>query len=559
MQINSEIQKNGNLEPTQQPLAGDSSIASVDKERIISTWYLYTDDSYYKHIVDRKEFYTKLCDILLTRFVQETGKSEAEVASDLTFDEYKWYDLSLLYDSPIPTFAEWSESIQQKERKQRQRQLNIPAYVEKLKSMGVDLEVAQRAVESYAAYNNDPDPDMATMQKCVNKELDAIEEKQRMLERQYQVLNQQKKTEANKDYTMDITDYLVSRNLARLNIRELCDEFYSQLSETEKESYFNKPMFAFYKCMNVDDPRIEQSISKCVEKLSRSKIIYEKVTDYIHKNMPDRVSDEWAVEQLAERAADVVKVKYDNDPLLCAYDVILTEKEKDVRKINSSDIKDNDELMQEALLNFTARVKAGEPYDVAAQCAFSDDFLKKLAEDMNEDAVCVDKEKSTETILKGLGCDEKGTVLENNEKEIKKEKTLADEYKSICETLTKELNAVKEEIKETKEAKEQKEPRREYTRRDSDYTYDRDRDMDRRYPDNKQGLEYRHIGTIFMAALGILFFLMGKLGGVPTTLCWICSFISAVGFALKPGTKDKQRVMFVPMIGIAVGVFWLLL
>lgn len=322
-----------------------------------------------------------------------------------------------------------------------------------------------------------------------------------------------------KDYNDEVCDYLDSKHVSVVHPRDLADEFYNSLSTTEKEHYGGNPTYAVH--CNLDDARLQDALSRCMEKFNHSKMVDLVIDEYITKNCSEEENKQLAIDKLAQLCPELLR---SGDRRADAYQAIM--REKAVNNVVTPDA-DMAVKVKQAAAKFAAKFTAGEPIRVA-QDTCSDDVF-----------VCAGVDRD---IHKKVNSTTEEAIHEKQREDpewAKELKSQVEEYKQQIANMQREIDLQNHAINSERVHREQQNYYRD--------PYYRER--------NKPQFPMWLIGVGANLVFIVIIALIGSLTGVSTLLGMIGLLISAIGYPMLGKVDEGKRFI---IVGYGLFVIWLL-
>lgn len=358
------------------------------------------------------------------------------------------------------------------------------------------------------------------------KEVTSLDEAKHLVERHLAHLEEvaetkrrQEELAKQKDYNDEVCDYLDSKHVSVVHPRDLADEFYNSLSATEKEHYGGNPTYAVH--CNLEDTRLQDALSRCMEKFNHSKMVDMLIDDYIKENYGEEENKQLVIDKLAAICPELLR---SGDRRADAYQSIM--REKATHNVVTSD-EDMAAKVKQAAARFAARFTSGEPIRVAQDtcsddisvCAGVDREMHKKVNSTTEEAI-QEKQKEDPEWAKEL-------------------KAQVEEYKQQIAKMQRSIDLQNHAINSERVHREQQNYYRD--------PYYRER--------NKPQFPMWLIGVGANLVFIVIIALIGSLTGVPTLLGMIGLLISAIGYPMFGKVDEGKRFI---IVGYGLFVIWLL-
>lgn len=358
------------------------------------------------------------------------------------------------------------------------------------------------------------------------KEVTSLDEAKHLVERHLAHLEEvaetkrrQEELAKQKDYNAEVCDYLDSKHVSVVHPRDLADEFYNSLSATEKEHYGGNPTYAVH--CNLEDTRLQDALSRCMEKFNHSKMVDMLIDDYIKENYSEEENKQLVIDKLAAICPELLR---SGDRRADAYQSIM--REKATHNVVTPD-EDMAAKVKQAAAKFAARFTSGEPIRVAQDtcsddisvCAGVDCEMHKKVNSTTEEAI-QEKQKEDPEWAKEL-------------------KAQVEEYKQQIAKMQRSIDLQNHAINSERVHREQQNYYRD--------PYYRER--------NKPQFPMWLIGVGANLVFIVIIALIGSLTGVPTLLGMIGLLISAIGYPMFGKVDEGKRFI---IVGYGLFVIWLL-
>lgn len=358
------------------------------------------------------------------------------------------------------------------------------------------------------------------------KEVTSLDEAKHLVERHLAHLEEvaetkrrQEELAKQKDYNDEVCDYLDSKHVSVVHPRDLADEFYNSLSATEKEHYGGNPTYAVH--CNLEDTRLQDALSRCMEKFNHSKMVDMLIDDYIKENYGEEENKQLVIDKLAAICPELLR---SGDRRADAYQSIM--REKATHNVVTPD-EDMAAKVKQAAAKFAARFTSGEPIRVAQDtcsddisvCAGVDREMHKKVNSTTEEAI-QEKQKEDPEWAKEL-------------------KAQVEEYKQQISKMQRSIDLQNHAINSERVHREQQNYYRD--------PYYRER--------NKPQFPMWLIGVGANLVFIVIIALIGSLTGVPTLLGMIGLLISAIGYPMFGKVDEGKRFI---IVGYGLFVIWLL-
>ena len=322
-----------------------------------------------------------------------------------------------------------------------------------------------------------------------------------------------------KDYNEDVCNYLDSKHVSVVHPRDLADEFYNSLSATEKEHYGGNPTYAVY--CNLEDKRLQDALSRCMEKFNHSKMVDMIIDDYIKENCSEEENKQLVIDKLAQLCPELLR---SGDRRADAYQAIM--REKAVNNVATPD-EDMAAKVKQAAAKFAARFTSGEPIRVAQDtcsddifvCAGVDREMHKKVNSTTEEAI-QEKQKEDPEWAKEL-------------------KAQVEDYKQQIAKMQRSIDLQNHAINSERVHREQQSYYRDPYYREH----------------TKPQLPMWLIGVGANLVFLVIIALIGSLTGVSTLLGMIGLLISAIGYPMLGKVDEGKRFV---IVGYGLFVIWLL-
>ena len=424
---------------------------------------------------------------------------------------------------------------------------------EKLRNLGFQDNYIEEVIDGI--YQNPDHPKLAFHQ-IMDRMENAINEATRiskLQKRQAELQENQERERASRDYTDDIKSHLASAGVHNVHPRELADELWSLLSETEKEKYYNRPMYATFKMYGTEE--YKKALSTCLEKFNKSVVIDKTINEYLEKELPNRESNAIEIEKLAAACPVTVKT---GDVRLDAYTVITSMSDNKGSDVSDDMLKDNPELLNELGAKIEANMEAGEPLDASVESACDTSFMDKLSSKIGRTLSKTSKTK--ENIVRNLKKSPEGTLREELERKRSSDDRLQVMYENILKERDKEKEELEKRLKEQDEklramgAKQREEYERNH-RYDYGYInhmYGQPQPQPYQYQQQQQppkgiintgNLTLKHYVIIFNAIFLLFLLLLNKIIHRSVFVAEIGTLIATAGLILLGKHKDSKRLI----------------
>lgn len=375
-----------------------------------------------------------------------------------------------------------------------------------LKSLGYNDELIANVFKTYVPSN------FNEAKELCERYLSAEEEKESNRQRQLAL-------DRTKDYTSDVQTFLKKRNVSVVHPRELADEFYNSLTQSEKEQYGGNPTYAVH--CNQEDTRLDKALSSCVARFNHSKMVDKVISDYCAEHYPDEQNISMLIDKIA---ASCPSMLLSNDQRANAYQVIIRQQQQ----LEEAE-KPDESAVHKAMSAFAAKYLNGEPMSVARDtCSKIKSVAKEATESFTKD--------STSTVKDAVD-----TKVQEDPEWAKDLKTQIEQYQKTIAQMQEQHTKTIAEMNRHRDT--QRMPR-----------MDSQRMM---YNDHRPYMRFPTwlIGVGVNLVLMLVVWLVGLLSEAPVSIGLVGLVIATIGYPMLGKHKDAKRFL---IIGYGIFALWLL-
>lgn len=434
---------------------------------------------------------------------------------------------------------------------------DFSVYTEKMLDEGWPKDAIDRAIENITETTPNSTIQISGFRQMVMAAEDALEleqkRKEMMLERRREeeakaaerdkAIQEKVRKERSESPTLEaqITTYLQDKkNIHAITAREVADCLFSKLSDTEKQYYYNRPLFAAAEML--DTPTFDTALNECIKKYHNSITMQKKINDYLDKVTPQRDRDEQQIDKLIETLPDYRKTM--DDRMYQAYTAICWLEEEEMngkREITVEEIKEDIDLERELTAAVASEINHGEPYEVAYRSGMEKVTAKVFKKAGNIRSM---PRHYKEVAKDALAVGDRETLGDNIYERVQRDK----ELKALLDERDAEYERKLKEIEERQNKYNPVPQQQYYNQQSRGYGYN----QQRRGYGYQQGpgmmpfltkLALGHVGV------GALLMLVAFLFQAPTTIAGLGAFASAYGYYTK-GKNDKNALIWI-VIGYA--------